>query len=202
MLNKLFKKQKLDPKSILPLNGKMSAIIFENKNIGLKRNLFYKISIPLKKFKFEENIEQTSLELEFISLNVKNWKDIENKTFKFPLNPKRGYVDASVYLGSEHILLDIKKIKFGKINKNNIEVEISGEINFNSSKFKNTPINIKTSVKYEEFFIDQGILKPVKTNLNKAKEIAKNFVDLSDFKKPKIQTTHFKVKIISFPVRE
>jgi hypothetical protein len=49
MFNKLFKKQKVDSKSILPLDGSMSSTIFENKNTGTNRSLFYSLSIPFLK---------------------------------------------------------------------------------------------------------------------------------------------------------
>lgn len=205
MFTKLFMNEKLNSNSIIPLRGKMESIIFENKNIGLQRSIFYSLSISLKPFNYESEPVSTSLELEWINLNTTNWRGLENKEFAFPLNPKAGYIDASIYLSSEHIYVDITKIIFGKISENNIEVQIFGSINFNTSghkNCKNTKFNIRTTITYEALTLYQDILEPIEKNLKKATEVAQQYVELEDFDPPKISTNKFGVKIISFQVKK
>jgi hypothetical protein len=108
-----------------------SEVVPKNGTINIdKRGLFH-ISIPVEPFILEESEENereevvSQVELGFTEiLNVYSLKELENKTFEFPVNPALGYVDGSFYLGNVHNPADLIKLEFGLINMDYIEATV------------------------------------------------------------------------------
>ena len=106
----------------------MTARVFDNPSLGLKPTLFFDIEIPLEPFQFDGGIQRTKVRLDFIRLPVSDWRDVQGHEYRFPVNPKQGYIDGSVYLGNVHIPADVTLIRFGQLLDRVIVAEL--EIHF------------------------------------------------------------------------
>jgi hypothetical protein len=111
-----------------PKLGTMNAYLFENPDIGLKPTLFYDITIPLEPFKSGLNFEsvldvksgleyesgpvETSFCLNFIKFPVTNWLKFDGQSFKIAQDD----ADGSIYLGAAHNPVDIKLIRFRRLD--------------------------------------------------------------------------------------
>ena len=117
-------------KKLIPENAILTSFFFENSFLDIPKTLYYKIEIGLKPFIIEGETVETSIVLGFIDLKISELKEIENKTFHFPINPEKGYIDGSIYLFDVHNPFDVKQITFGKFKDNLIETTFLFNIDF------------------------------------------------------------------------
>jgi len=122
--------QSQDSIDLIPTGGQLSARIFENPNIGLPPTLFFDIEISLQPFKFEDELQETSVYLNFIDFGVRDWKMLSGSNFAFPKNPENGYIDGSMYLGGAHNPADATRIRFGDLVGNILPASIDIEFDF------------------------------------------------------------------------
>jgi hypothetical protein len=102
------------PISLIPNRGVISARVFDNPSIGLKPTLFFDIHIPIVPFAWNGETATTSARLDFIDFKIREWDDLPEKAFPFPVNPSRGYIDGSIYLDHTHYPMDVTRISFQK----------------------------------------------------------------------------------------
>ena len=117
-------------KKLIPENAIITSFFFKNSFLDIPKTLYYKIEIGLKPFIIEGETVETSIVLGFIDLKISELKEIENKTFHFPINPEKGYIDGSIYLFDVHNPFDVKQITFGKFKDNLIETTFLFNIDF------------------------------------------------------------------------
>ena len=75
-----------------------------------------------EQLKFESPIRADSADLKILPTNPLKLK---GKTFNFPVNPKNGYIDASIYFGNVHNPIDISKMEFGIFDGEKIPLKIT-----------------------------------------------------------------------------
>ncbi len=104
---------------------------FENKSIGLAKTLFHRIIIPLEPFdsglEHVQQPENTEIIIEWINLGLNDpsmLPDIEISS------KKTKDVEASVYIGSAHNVIDIEELKLTKIGDDRYELKGVLYINF------------------------------------------------------------------------
>lgn len=90
---------------------------------------YYSIILPVSKFVLEEEIVSTSVQLYAIEL-PETLPSYIGKTVSFQINPNDGFIDGSVYLQNAHNPVDVSEIKFLKIEKNIIELELTMKFDF------------------------------------------------------------------------
>ena len=127
-MSKIMKRFNL--KKLIPENAILTSFFFENSFLGIPKTLYYKIEIGLKPFIIEDETIETSIVLGFISFNIKELKELESKTFRFQINPEKGYIDGSIYLFDVHNPFDVKQITFAKFKDNMIETTFLFNIDF------------------------------------------------------------------------
>ena len=122
--------KKFNLKKLIPEKAILSSFFFENSFLDIPKTLFYKIEISLKPFIIEEETVETSIVLGFINLKISELKEVENRTFHFPINPEKGYIDSSIYLFDVHNPFDVKQITFATFKDNIIEATFLFNIDF------------------------------------------------------------------------
>lgn len=120
--------------NLIPNPGILTARIFENDYIGLKPTMFFDIEIPIEPFLLNGEKQITAVRLNFINFQTTNWRDLENHSFTFPINPHEGYIDGTIYLGNIHNPVDVTRMSFGEFHHaaelSTIIVTINVEIDF------------------------------------------------------------------------
>jgi hypothetical protein len=183
------------PAEILnPLQGVINALIFENTFICLSRTLFFQIEIPLEPINMahisDENLgenQTTSFRLDWIKLNVSSLKELENKSFTFPINPEQGYIDGSIYLFDVHNIVDVTKITFGECINQIIPFKITLRIDFEQegTNYATTKyMDFETELVLGELLISTDILNPKIEILEYAKPLVQQFIDIENFNEP------------------
>ena len=123
--------KKFNIELLTPKSAQISRLKIEDSENSINE---FKMEIVLNCFMLENQKNETSITLDFIPLNIQNVDELENKTFKFPINPEFGYIDGSIYLFNVHNPFDVKKIEFGKITNSTIETSIYYDIVFEYEK--------------------------------------------------------------------
>jgi hypothetical protein len=116
---------------VSPVDGFLTARVFENEHIGLKPTLFFDIHLPLRPFEFDGEEVSTSVELQFIQLPVgPDWRSIADQSYEFPVNPEEGCIDGSVYLAGAHNPADVTRLTFGAIEPGRISCTLEVTFDF------------------------------------------------------------------------
>jgi hypothetical protein len=183
-------------KILKPFEGTLNAMIFENSFLNLPKTLFFKIEIPLQAIdmsKIAEDITnknyQTSVQLDWIKLNIRSLQDLENKTFTFPINPADGYIDGSIYLFDVHNMIDTTSITFGKFNNQKIPIKTVLRIDFEleGTGYATTKyLDFETELNLGELNIPTDILTPNTENFENAKALVAQFMEIESFEGPHI----------------
>ncbi|MCC7420117.1 MAG: hypothetical protein IT428_07555 [Planctomycetaceae bacterium] len=115
---------------LIPKRGTMTARLFARASDGPNRKLYFGIIIPLEPFQFEGELQETSVRLDFIDFKVSDWHELEQKPFRFPVNPETGYIDGSVFICGVHAPADATHIRFGKLNGSILPMVIELQFDF------------------------------------------------------------------------
>ena len=110
----------------------------------------YIIELPVLPFSFEGEEYLTSLRLNNVDFKTASLSHLTEKTFKFPINPQEGYVDASIYAGGVHVPIEVTEIGFSKI------------LNYRHISLVQT--KFKTNFLFEEIMLE-NMPKTINTNL-------------------------------------
>jgi hypothetical protein len=131
----------------LTKNFDVNRFEFLDGNIEFDNNE-YSIIIPIVKFILDEQVTETSIRLENIALTG-DIKNLINKSINFPLNPKEGYIDGSIYLRNCHNPVDVSQIEFLKISDDYIATKITADFIFDYENigFPNQKRTIETKLK-------------------------------------------------------
>ncbi len=68
-----------------------------------------------------------TLRADFIALPTTDLVLLQNKSFDFPINPKDGYIDASIYFSHVHNPVDITKLEFGNLTDGKVPLTITSK---------------------------------------------------------------------------
>jgi hypothetical protein len=98
------------------------------------------IEIHVEPFRLDKERVETSVRLDRIKL-PDDLQAITNKSFKFPVNPTKGYIDGSIYLRHAHNPVDVTEIRFGKLLKKGRAIEarfkMAFDFGYEGSGFEN-----------------------------------------------------------------
>lgn len=183
----------LNINDIKPFKGKISCNLWENSNINLPMSLFYSIEIPLQPFNSGQDYvyqpTETSIMIEWIVFEdlvngqqEANWKKLVGR--QFDLSYQNENAEGSIYLGSEHCLLN-SQITFLSLSGNTFEVEFKMAIDFNietSNLDSDGLVKFKTQLEFEGLRICHTQLPTYQKAENKL-ELLGNFIDLNVYQK-------------------
>ena len=188
---------------IVPKGGKIDGLIFENEYVNLPMTLFYSIEVGLNTFEIDDEVIDTSLILDSISFDINDLKELENRSFNFPLYPETGYIDSSVYILWTHHPVSVSKITFGKIDNGYIAVSIDYSIEYLHSNVQDLVFRtLSTTLKLDKLSIYSKILEPIQDNLANAVELISNFYNIEGLETARINCNEFDVKNIVFDIKQ
>jgi hypothetical protein len=93
---------------------------------GSAENVWLEVS--LMPFTLDGELIETKILLEHISLTTAELSELQEKQFRFPVNPEDGYIDGSVYIQHAHHPLDVTLLSFGALESSGLPVHIKGRL--------------------------------------------------------------------------
>lgn len=188
---------------IVPKGGKIDGLIFENDYVNIPMTLLYSIEVELETFEIDNEITDTSLILDFISFNINDLKEFENRAFDFRIYPENNYIDASVYILWTHHPVSVSKLTFGKIDNGYIAITINYNIEYLHSNVQDSMVRtLSTILKLDKLSIYSEILEPTQDNFASAIKLMSNFCNIEGLETPRINCNEFDVKNIVFDIKQ
>ncbi|WP_063006284.1 hypothetical protein [Nocardia salmonicida] len=78
------------------------------------------------------DIIDTAVRLDLIELPGPTLKDLDQRTFTFPVNPEDGFIDGSIYVGGGHCPVDVTRIEFGPVNDDRVTATLHAYFDFDT----------------------------------------------------------------------
>ena len=107
----------------------------------------FDIEIPLSPFTLDGEIVETAIYLDGVELPTSDLTMLAGQSFHFPVNPKQGYIDGSMYVLHAHQPIDVTSIRFGALADGAIEAEFEMLCGFEFeglNDYKNTLLILST----------------------------------------------------------
>ena len=118
-------------KNAVLLIGNIEYYWFENKNIGLKKTLFHRITFPIKpintRISYVPQPENTSIVIEWLKLNLDDPSNLDNVEIS---SKSHEDVEASIYIGAAHNIIDIITMKFKRVKLNMYNISAALYVDF------------------------------------------------------------------------
>ena len=146
--------------AIIAKSGGLGATVFQNTSLKIAPRLQYWLSVDPSPFKLENALVSTQFRFDRISVDAKSWKQLAGRTFDFPVNPKDGYIDGSVYLFGVHNPADATVISFGQQVGKNLPADIMLAIDFayeGHAEYGVVPLALESSLEIFPLRIDSEI---------------------------------------------
>ena len=182
-----------------PIKPVMTGLLFENIRAHRPRFIYHTIDINLEDFEYESHQISSRICLDLIAFKIRNYNELENQSFTFPVNPKHGYIDGFIEIFGKMLYLDVTQIRFGTLNDNVIPTEITYQIQFEIGKtgFKNTPIQTMSfDLSIDSISIDEDILDPENNEDDAAITLIDEFIECAILSAPEIENNKFKFRVL------
>jgi len=162
--------------------GQMQAHLFQNLHIGLAPTLFYNIMIPLEPFdsglEWEEQPVHTEFRLEFVRLPTKDWRNLDGKSFEVAQDD----ADGSIYLGTAHNPVDIRRIQFTRLSETTLQINCSLFCDFESEMIADSVlVELTTEVKFDGLMVERDIIEGDSAESDNIRKSIGNLVSLDAY---------------------
>lgn len=181
--------------SLRPRLAALRGHIFENRQARIPLTLFHDITVPLEPFSDRGELVETEMQLNFIQFGVHRLAEMQERTFRFPSNPKPGYVDGSVYLRNAHVPVDVPRIALGRWTTSattRVSLDLRIAFEYEATGFRDTPAHIECELKYAGVALAPWLA----STPEQATRVAQRFLDLNAYLSP-VREHHYFV----FPPR-
>lgn len=186
---------------LIAQDGKLEAEISEKFFQKKGFSLIYFATIKLQAFEIDNQIWDTKIELYPMKLRLRSWKELSNKNYKFPKDPKsrlregspvpiEDYVGGSIYLFGTYILLKVSSLQFGEISGHEIPLIANFEIDFEgepSLGYSSKDFCFESGLAIGSVAVRGDVITGSTPDLATAQELAGRFLDLNDYEAPKIE---------------
>jgi hypothetical protein len=173
--------------------GEMYSQIFENKKVGIKRDIFWSLTINFLPIRYYDDKEYNcSFMIEWMKFPFKNWTDLNG--FQLKGNYGDNGCEASFYL-VEHDCAKNFDIRFSYQKDNIFKVSFVTEIDFMGITEEDADPNLKisgeTDIIYEGLWVLPNNLDKKPKNVSEITKIGGNFVELESYNEPHLDKNDF-----------
>lgn len=165
--------------------GKIYAHIFENPNTGLKRGIFWSVTVHFKPIKYADESFRCSTTCEWIPWKAANWLDLHGRHFDVEYGECG--IESSFYSG-EHDICTRTRLRLAHKDTCRFHVSVDVIVDFQGccggDENPAMPVSARADVPFTGLLVVPANLEPAPANLDEAKEIAAEFVDLATYEEP------------------
>ena len=180
-------------KSLKPAGGQIYAHIHENELSGLKRALFWSVSVEFAPLRYADDDFKCGMSCESIRWTTRDWRDLDRQELDVEFNTdgtvKRGPpgVEASFYMTShdpaKRVSLRLRHEGAGKFATSmRMLVDFHGYAG--GDRNPNLEVAANTTIPYLGLILVKANLDPKPTTIAKAISVADEFVDVSTYREP------------------
>jgi hypothetical protein len=183
--------RKFPSKSLVPSGGQIYCHIFENRRTGLKRNLFWSLTVDFKPIRYGDETFTCSMTSEWIAWPVRDWRDVDGKEIDVEFGEDG--IESSFYM-TKHDIATHTTLSLQHRRRNVFTVTADMTVDFHGyyggDKNPAMPVHAEVDVPFIGLLVVPANLSPKPTTPTKLWKVASEFVDLAAYKEPDPWMTH------------
>lgn len=181
--------------SLRPVGGEIQAIVWENPNVGLERNLFWSFQVKFAAFRYGDAGEiAPSLAIEWIRLPIRDWRALEGTRLRGEYG--QGGVEASFYVWEHDFAaydLEILEREGASFRvRINLTVEFTGYDE--SDRDPKMPVSAECWLPFRGILVPDALL-PSSDDPRAACAMVTEFADLAAYHAPERGATTFTPRV-------
>ena len=165
--------------------GNIYAHLFENSQVGVPRNLYWSVTVPLLPVEWEEDEYECLLTCEWITWPIKEWTQLNGASLATSTNAS--LIESSLYFVEHHPVhidrLELRKAAGGA----RFSVVVAGEFDlegFGELDGKNIRFAVQREVDFEGIVVVPGNLSPKPQSASDVLQVLSPYVELGAFGQP------------------
>jgi hypothetical protein len=190
-------------KQLKPIGGSIMALLFENENTNLPRDLYWKVSIDFEPFPFRDEPEFVcGAQAEWMKLGLRDWRGLERRELR-SAGPGEGF-EASFYAGT-HLWSEETRLVFLERRRDSFLVELDMRVDMTDwldLVGGATSISTELRLPFEGLMVYFDIADPSTHEASAALEAALPFIDQGAYGPPEVRTNQFGVTAWWLPPKE
>jgi hypothetical protein len=183
--------RKFPSKSLVPSGGQIYCHIFENRRTGLRRNLFWSITVDFKPIRYGDERFTCSMTCEWIAWSMRDWRELDEK--QIDLDFGEDGIESSFYM-TKHDIATHTRLSLHQRRRNVFGVKVDMMVDFHGyyggDENPAMPVHAEVDLAFIGLLVIPANLSPKPTTPAKLKKVASHFVDLAAYKEPEPWMTH------------
>lgn len=106
------------------VGGQCDCHLFENPSTGLSRGIFWSVGVDFEDLVFDKQTWRTSLQVEWLTWSIRNWKDLGRCTLGNVDRPE--LVESTIYLGGIHQSFHLDDLSLEHLGKGDFKLSVLG----------------------------------------------------------------------------
>jgi hypothetical protein len=173
---------------LVPVTGRIGALLFENPNANVARDVYWSISIDFAPLTVDDEELECSASCEWLRLGIRDWRALEGKVVE-----GGDEVEASFYT-FEHDPASRTRIEVSDREGETFRVRLSMEVDDPGGDFDpRLLVTADLRVPFEGLDVYFDIVPPSVGRAGDALRVATPFVDVTTLDEPRIHTNEFGV---------
>lgn len=185
------KPKRFPSNALVPSSGEIYCHIFENRNTGLDRNLFWSITVDFQPFLHEDVEFSCSTTCEWIAWPLRDWKELDQR--QLDVDYGENGIESSFYM-SRHDIATHTKLSLRQKQNNVFRVSLDMVVEFlgyfGGDEDHAMPIHAEVDVPFIGLLVIPDNLFPKPSSPNDLRKVASQFVDLSAYEGPEPWKSH------------
>jgi len=175
---------------LVPVQGCIRAVIFEDPTAGLDRDMYWGMDIEFAPLRYRGEPIRPLLSADWMILDIMDWKLLDGAE----LAGEYEDIEASFFVW-EHDLARRSQIRFLEREGAIFRIRYDIVVEFSGSDEEDADpelgLSAELALPYTGFYIDRDVLEATPGNEARAKEIASDYADLSCYCEPRIDNGVF-----------
>ncbi len=184
-------RKKFPSTAMVPSGGQMYCHIFENEHTGLKRNLFWSITVDFEPIQYGDERFTCSATCEWIPWPLRDWRQADGKQLDVDFGENG--IESSFYV-TEHDIATHTTLSLRHRRRNVFTVKMDLVVDFHGyyggDANRSMPVHAEADVPFIGLLVIPANLSPKPTTPAKLKKVASEYVDLLAYKEPEPWMTH------------
>jgi hypothetical protein len=176
--------------------GALSAHLFENPSAGVRRGLFWSVTLPCLPVRWDEEDWDCSLTCDWLQWPVRNWIELDGASLATALEASNA--ECSVYL-AEHHPVKLTSLTIRRIEDTHcFVVTVQGTLDvegFDELDGESIPVNLESEVDFEYVTVVPANLTPKPANAIEALVALEPFIDTAEFQPPEWERFRYVLRL-------
>jgi hypothetical protein len=167
-----------------PAGGEIYAHVFENPRTGVRRNLFWNISVEFEPVRLDGEVWDCSFGVEWLTWPIPTWRALDGMDVGKVVAPEM--VESSLYLLAEHHPATLRRLRLTAMRGSAFEAAITASAQVRTDHGSRTvPVSCVCTLPFTGIIVVSGNLEPKPDTAEEAGEAAAQFIGMDGLREPR-----------------